>query len=259
MVSETPLVNGFKMHLLDSLSFSNHLKDARVSSTEEHEVKTNDVDDVVDVALLNVSQDFITEDEESSSCISPKASLSFHDTVKASENIEQLTDIQLNAVDNDKVLPDECTRTEELAGEPSSCLNSGSPILADLGESQLSPKRKIQPISATEESRESENEIANEVLSESSDDAKDGLKFTADLASTCSSEHSLNVSSNLETSGIQSNLTSFEDSFGHLSNFSENGTIMQTSDEEAEPCFQFDVHLPSVHAKSCSAESTSHG
>lgn len=258
MVSETPLVNGFKVHLLDSLSFNNHLKDARVSSTDEHEVKTNNVDDVGDVALLNISKDIIKEAEESSSCISPEASLSFHDTVKASENKEQLTDIQLSAAD--KVLPDESTRTEGLAGEPSSCLVSCSPILADLGESQSSSKREIQPVDATGESRESENEIVSEVLSESSDDAKDGLKMTTDLASTCSSEHSLNTSSNLETSGIQSNLTSFEDSFGHLSTFSENGTITQTSDEEeAEPCFQFDVQLPSVQAKSCSAESTSHG
>lgn len=251
MVSEAPLANGFKVHLLHSLSFNNRRKDATESLTEESEVKANDVDDVVDVMLLSISESIITEAEESSSCMSPEASLPFYETVNK-ENKESLTDIQLSAADNDRerVVPAVCTSTEGLAGEQSfaSSLISCNPLFADLGESQSSPSRNIEPVDATREVRESE--IVNEVLSENIDDAKDGLKFTTDVASICSSDHSFN----LETSGIQSNLSSFEDTFVPLSTFSENGTRMLTSDEDSERCFQFD----SFHAKSCSAESTSH-
>lgn len=263
LMSEAPLANGFKMQLLDSLSFNNHLKDATVSLTEEHEVKANNVDDVDDVAVLSIAENKITKAEESFSCISPDPSLSFYETVEAFEYKEPLTDIQPSAADcdGDKVVPDVCSCTEGLAAEPSfaSSLISCNPIVADLGENQLSPRRKIQPINATREIRESEIELMNEVSSDSNsstDDAKDGLKFSTDLTSSCSSDHSFKISSNLETSGIQSSLSSFEDTFVHLSTCSENGTTVHTSDEDSG--FQFDIHLPSFHAKS-SAESSSHG
>lgn len=232
MVGEAPLANGFRMQLLDSLRRNNHLQDDTARFTRE--VEENDV---VDVALPSSSENITTEAIVSSSCFFLEASLSCDDTVKAFEDEESLTDIQSSTADNDREtvasdVVDTVSTDEGLAEEQSvdSCRSSCDPIFTDLGEN-LPP-----PNPAMNDARDI-GEIVNEV--ESEDDAREGLKSTTDLASTSSPD----ISSNLETSGIQSNLSSFEDTSLQSSACSENGTVMPTtSDEDSEPCIQSTSH-----------------
>lgn len=235
MVGEAPLANGFRMQLLDSLRRNNHLQDDTARLTRE--VEENDV---VDVALPSSSENITTEAIVSSSCFFLEASLSCDDTVKAFEDEESLTDIQSSTADNDREtvasdVVDTVSTDEGLAGEQSvdSCRSSCDPIFTDLEESPSSPRRQIPAMNDARDIAEIVNEMALE------DDPREGLKSTTDLASTSSPD----ISSNLETSGIQSNLSSFEDTSLQSSACSENGTVMPTtSDEDSEPCFQATSH-----------------